>query len=112
LLTAVLATLSGLLTLLSRFRLPAAALLPALTSLLARLLFIRIHNCSFESSPLPTTNLPGSSSPAASVGKRTARVSLHADSRTKDSHANAAETSLRLSPTNVEQLRCNEQMRT
>jgi hypothetical protein len=66
LLTAVLATLSGLLTLLSRFRLPAAALLPALTSLLpallAGLLFIRIHNCSFEFPPLATTNLPGSSS--------------------------------------------------
>jgi hypothetical protein len=69
LLTAVLAALSGLLTLLTGFGLPAAALLPALTSLLpallARLLFIRIHNCSFEFPPLPTTNLPGSSSPAA-----------------------------------------------
>jgi hypothetical protein len=57
LLTAVLAALSGLLTLLSRFRLSAAALLPALTSLLttlvllARLLFIRIHNCSLSFLP-------------------------------------------------------------
>jgi hypothetical protein len=68
LLTTVLATLSGFLILLSRLRLSAATLLPALTSLLttllpalaallttlvllARLLFIRIHNCSFEFPP-------------------------------------------------------------
>jgi hypothetical protein len=51
LLTAVLATLSGFLTLLARLRLSAAALLPALTALLARLLFIRIHNCSLRFLP-------------------------------------------------------------
>ena len=56
----LLATLSGFLTLLSRPRLSAAALLPALTALLttlvltallARLLFIRIHNCSLRFLP-------------------------------------------------------------
>jgi hypothetical protein len=51
LLTALLATLSRFLTLLARLRLPAAALLPALTALLARLLFIRIHNCSLRFLP-------------------------------------------------------------
>ena len=62
LLTAVLATLSGFLALLTRLRLSAAALLPALTTLLtalvltalvllARLLFIRIHNCSLRFLP-------------------------------------------------------------
>jgi len=51
LLTAVLAALSGLLTLLTRFGLSAAALLPALTALLARLLFIRIHNFSLSLLP-------------------------------------------------------------
>jgi hypothetical protein len=55
LLTAVLATLSGFLTLLARLGLSAAALLPALTALLtallARLLFIRIHNCSLRFLP-------------------------------------------------------------
>jgi hypothetical protein len=56
LLAALLATLSGLLILLTRLRLSAAAVLPALTSLLtalllARLLFIRIHNCSLSFLP-------------------------------------------------------------
>jgi len=54
LLTAVLATLSGFLTLLTRLGLSAAALLPALLTtlvLLARLLFIRIHNCSLRFLP-------------------------------------------------------------
>jgi hypothetical protein len=66
LLAAVLAALSGFLTLLSRLRLSAAALLTALTTLLtalvlsallpalvllARLLFIRIHNCSLRFLP-------------------------------------------------------------
>jgi hypothetical protein len=57
LLTAVLATLSGFLTLLTRLGLSAAALLPALAALLttlvllARLLFIRIHNCSLRFLP-------------------------------------------------------------
>jgi hypothetical protein len=64
----LLATLSGFLTLLARLRLSAAALLPALTTLLtalvltalllARLLFIRIHNCSLRFLPWQQQTCP------------------------------------------------------
>jgi len=92
------------LTLLTRLRLSAAALLPALTTLLtalvltalvllARLLFIRIHNCSCVSSP--GDNKPARVEfPPALVGKRTVHswwLRAGRSLRRVTSHASAGE---------------------